>query len=125
MSNKRNKNMFVCENCGHVNDKKKRNDKNKKISDMITLDNEVNKKPDLPILVEITHCGFWITDNSGTHITTTNQQCDRNSVMLSHNCLLYIYKIALRHLLLSTKIITPQDIDPANLIPHVKVRNNK
>ena len=51
--------------------------------------------------------------------------CDKNSIMLKNDCLFYIYKLALRHLLLSMKVITPKQIDAANLVPHIKVRENK
>ena len=44
---------------------------------------------------------------------------------MSEDCLLYVYKIAFRHLLLSMQVIVPEDIDSANLVPHVKVRRDK
>ena len=84
----------------------------------------VRQARDLPLLVTIQHEGFWITDKNGRHSSTEDETCDRNSVMLAPNCLLYVYKVALRHLLLSMGVITPKDIDPANLVPHVKVRRD-
>lgn len=46
-------------------------------------------------------------------------------VLCSQMIVYSIYKIALRHLLLSLKIISPYDIDPANLVPHMLIRKNK
>ncbi len=77
----------------------------------------------LPIAVTIGHRGFWITVD-GKHKSTEDKSCNRNSVMLHPMSLPYIYKIALRHLLLSMHIITPYDIDAANLVPHVKIRKD-
>ncbi len=85
----------------------------------------ISQSLNFPVYVEIKHKGFWITDNQGQHLSTVNQQCDRNSVMLTNDCLLYVYKLALRHLLLSLKIINPSEIDAANLVPHIVVRKNK
>jgi len=51
--------------------------------------------------------------------------CNRNSVLLDSSCLLYVYKLALRHRLLSLDVIDEQDIDPANLVPHIRVRKDK
>lgn len=79
---------------------------------------------DLPLLVEIKHRGFWITDNDGKHVSTEDEKCERNSIMLTPDCLLYVYKLAFRHLLLSMRVITPKDIDAANLVPHIKVRKD-
>ncbi len=39
--------------------------------------------------------------------------------------MLYVYKLALRHLLLSQRIIEPRDIDSQNLVPHIAIRKNK
>ena len=78
-----------------------------------------------PVYFEIKHKGFWITNNLGIHDSTEDDQTDRNSVMFTNDCLLYVYKLALRHLLLSLKVISPADIDPANLVPHMLVRKNK
>lgn len=124
-------NVCICENCGHQNeirkDKKSKKDKNDKTNSQIQLIklDDINNNKSLPVCVEIKHNGFWITDNNGMHISTLNENCDRNSIMLTNDCLLYVYKIALRHLLLSMKVITPDDIDSANLVPHIKVRENK
>ncbi len=71
------------------------------------------------------HNGFWITDKEGNHKGIRDENVDKNSVMLDNECLLYVYKIALRHLLLSLKIITPQIIDNQNLVPHIVVRTGK
>lgn len=82
-------------------------------------------QPDLPVCVELKHRGFWITNDKGEHEPTSDETCDRNSVMFTNDCLLYVYKLALRHLLLSMQVVGPSDIDPANLIPHTVVRKNK
>lgn len=79
----------------------------------------------LPLYVQVKHQGYWVTNEEGEHMTSQNQSCDNNSVMLDPSCLLYVYKIALRHYLLSKGIITPDDIDAANLVPHIVVRKNK
>lgn len=79
---------------------------------------------DLPLFVELQHVGFWITDEEGQHISTLDPKCDRNSVMLDPKCLLYVYKLALRHLLITMQVVTIDEIDPANLVPHVMVRKS-
>lgn len=84
---------------------------------------EPNKSP-LPVLVTVQHDGFWITDKSGAHVTTSDVKCDRNSIMLKNTSLLYVYKLALRHLLLSRKLVTVSNIDAANLVSHVKIRKD-
>ena len=86
---------------------------------------DINDRPDLPVCVRVDHDGFWITNNNGIHISSLDYNCDRNSVMLTPNSLLYIYKLAFRHLLLSMKVITSYDIDAQNLVPHIVVRKNK
>lgn len=96
-------------------------------SDIMTIPNVTFSKPPInfPLCVEVKHRGFWITNADGVHIPTLDTSCDRNSVMFTPDCLLYVYKLALRHLLLSTGIITPRNIDPQNLVPHMVVRKNK
>ena len=84
----------------------------------------VESQPHLPICVEVQHDGFWITTKDGVHISTKDESCNRNSVLLRSDCLLYVYKLALRHLLLTLRVITPENIDAANLVPHVVVRKN-
>jgi len=79
----------------------------------------------LPIFFEFKHDGFWVTSQKGVHETTDDENCDRNSVMISKECLLYVYKLALRHYLLSQKVISPSEIDAANLVTHVVIRKNK
>jgi len=93
--------------------------------DSFFVSTAVTEAINLPLLVEIHHNGFWVTDSNGMHIADRNEKCDRNSIMLTPDCLLYVYKIALRHLLLSFKVIEPNDIDAANLIPHIRVRKDK
>lgn len=117
---------YQCDQCGFVGpvDKALKKKKDALISFPL-LDSCVNSAASLPILCEVTHSGFWITNVNGKHVTTIDKNCDRNSVMLIPNCLLYIYKLALRHLLLTMKVITPTDIDNANLVPHIMVRKNK
>ena len=119
---KRNK-IFECEKCGHKQLLK--NSKYIQIVKYPDIFDETLCCKSLPLYIQLKHKGFWITSNTGHHISTLDENCNRNSVMLADDCLLYIYKLALRHLLLSMKIITPDEIDPANLIPHVVVRKSK
>lgn len=86
---------------------------------------ELNDTPDLPIGVTIKHQGFWITDKSGKHVGTMDEGCDRNSIMLTPECMLYVYKLVLRHLLLSMKVLTPHNVDNQNLVPHIMIRKDK
>jgi hypothetical protein len=121
----RTKNTFTCTNCGHFNNAiitKKSKDKN---IIPINFTNNICEAKDFPICVQIKHWGYWMTDANGYHYGTTDKTCERNSIRLTDDCLLYVYKIALRHLLLSMKIISPHEIDAGNLVPHIKVRNNK
>ncbi len=121
--------IYTCENCNrqvelHLNAKaikepKPRKEKKEQQS-MV-----VSEFPSFPIYVELKHIGFWITTPEGIHKSTLDENCDRNSVMLSDSCLLYVYKLALRHFLLSRQVITPDEIDAANLVPHIMVRKNK
>jgi hypothetical protein len=92
---------------------------------------ELHKKKDIPtklknfpVLVQVLHDGYWITKDN-IHTSTNDNNCDNNSIMLSPDSLLYVYKLALRHYLLSKQIISPKDIDPQNLVPHIVVRKNK
>jgi hypothetical protein len=78
----------------------------------------------LPLLVEFNHDGFWDVDEKGYRYNT-DVNCDRNSVIVSKDCLFSIYKIALRHLLLSMDVIQPDDVVLPNLIPYLNVRKNK
>lgn len=103
--------------------KRKSTNENNKLK--FNLGTEIEKALDFPVCIKITHAGFWMTNSNGMHYATNDDTCDRNSVMLSKDCLLYVYKLALRHLLLSMKAISPDDIDQANLVPHIKVRKNK
>lgn len=116
---------YQCSHCGHTNETKKikkdKKNQNIVVPSLIKFENEIR---DLPICVEVKHCGFWITNEIGLHMHTWDENCNKNSVMLTNDCLLYIYKIALRHLLLSIQAITPKDVDSANLVPHIKIRNN-
>ena len=78
----------------------------------------------LPISITVNHVGYWMT-NHGLHYSyDTDEICKSNSVIVSTNSLLYVYKLALRHLLLSMRVITPQDIDAQNLVPHIVVKKN-
>jgi hypothetical protein len=77
----------------------------------------------LPVCVILNHDGFWITKD-GKHQSTTDITCNSKSVILSPKCMLYVYKLALRHLLLSMKMISPCDLDSQNIVPHVVVRKN-
>lgn len=79
----------------------------------------------LPVCVKLSYNGFWVTSSHDKHVSVNDETCDRNSVMLDTNCLLYVYKLALRHYLLSKRIITPYDIDAQNLVPHVVVRKSR
>ena len=114
-----------CEKCGHIQSIKK----DKVCSNVVAYPypNIITESADsmaLPICAELRHNGFWITDANGIHVSTTDEKCTRNSVMLRPECLLYVYKLALRHLLLTMDVIQPSDIDPQNLVPHVMVRKN-
>lgn len=115
-----------CEKCGHVQPIKKTNNKNlKQIIEYPDIIKQVSDCKSLPLYVALKNEGFWTTDINGLHLPNLDESCNRNSVMLSSDCLLYVYKIALRHLLLSMNIIQPSEVDPANLVPHVVVRKNK
>lgn len=93
---------------------------------MDTIINNLNlPEINFPLCIEVKHRGFWITNENGIHISTTDVNCDRNSIMFTNDCLIYVYKLALRHLLLSTQVINPNNIDAANLVPHMLVRKNK
>lgn len=125
--------IYKCENCNHevelhLNAKptKMKADKTKeKVRNIENYSNMVDEeKINLPVCITLTYDGFWVT-NDGKHVWVNDESCDRNSVMLNNNCLLYVYKLALRHLLLSRQIISPYDIDAQNLVPHVVVRKNK
>ena len=115
-----------CERCGYTQSIEK-NQKSKFVQPPIYPDifNEVPDTISLPLYVQLHHKGFWTTDNNGIHVSSLDENCNRNSVMLSPDCLLSVYKIALRHLLLSMGVIQPMNIDSANLVPHVVVRKNK
>lgn len=101
------------------------NDMNSLTQKINYINQKLQSSLDLPVCIEVVHSGFWITDNSGVHKSTLDETCDRNSIMLTSESLLYVYKVALRHYLLSLHVISPCNIDPANLIPHIKVRDNK
>lgn len=92
---------------------------------LIITDHQLNTVPDLPICVTVVHNGFWITTSDGIHTSTTDKTCDRNIVILNPTSMLYVYKLALRHLLLSKQIIPPAKIDNQNLVPHIVVRKDK
>lgn len=77
-----------------------------------------------PLVVKIKHNGFWITNDKGKHATTLDESCSRNSIMLDPSCNLYVWKLALRHALLTKGILKISQIDAANLVPHIKVRND-
>ena len=133
--------VLICEKCNHPNvlnikplktrRNKKQSDNNNNIynnddDEIFILDNVPSYRNIMhfPICIETKHRGFWITNSNGIHVSTTDIKCDRNSVMFTNDCLLYIYKLALRHFLLSMKIINPSDIDAANLVPHMVIRKN-
>jgi len=120
MSRKNNK-VFECEKCGHIQSKKQ--DKEHAIIYPNIFKETLNCKS-LPIYTQFNHKGFWTTIFNGEHIPSQDEKCDRNSVMIDNSSLLYVYKLAYRHLLLSMKIVEPSDIDPANLVPHVVVRKS-
>ncbi len=111
---------IVCEKCGH------NQVTNKPIVDVKypSIMDQVSGQLSFPIRCEFTHLGFWVTSKDGLHEFTNDQNCIKNSVMISPKSLFYVYKIALRHLLLSMKMIEPAEIDSANLVPHVVVRKN-
>lgn len=114
-----------CEKCHHqmklrvqvIKDSTK-NDNEKKII------SEPEKPSCFPLAILLTHNGFWITEN-GQHQAIPDEKCrNSNSVVLDPTCLLYIWKLALRHKLISLKVIEEADIDAPNLVPHVKIREN-
>lgn len=126
--NRKNNKTFECEKCGHVQPKSKTNtstnEQQQQIMNHSDIFKEIAKSKSLPIYVQLNHKGFWTTDSTGVHLPSSDEKCDRNSVMMCEKSLLYIYKLALRHLLLSMNVIEPSDIDPANLVPHVVVRKS-
>lgn len=77
-----------------------------------------------PMAVTIADLGFWTTDNNGIHKPNADVSVKSNSVMFSSDCELYVCKLALRHFLLSKKIIPPF-IDPGNLVSHMVVRSDR
>lgn len=82
-----------------------------------------NKPPVFPLQVKVEHQGFWVTvDNK--HVATTDPLCSRNSVMLQPTCLLSLWKLAFRHSLISKGFLTVDDLDAANLVPHIRVRKD-
>ena len=86
----------------------------------------VASKPiNFPVMVQFKHNGFWLTDDNNKHYFTDDQDCSRNSVGISNECMLYVFKIALRHYLLSKKVVKPHDIDNQNIVPHVVIRKHK
>ena len=79
----------------------------------------------LPIYAKVTHKGHWVTDESTKlHMGTMDEKCNRNSVMLTNDCLLYKLKLAIRHRFICLGLIEPHDIDPQNLVPHIVVRKS-
>ena len=116
-----------CEKCGHIQIMNKtKSTSDKKIEyPAIFKEQELIECKSLPLYVKLTHKGFWVTNSDGVHQPSQDEGCNRNSIMISEDCLLYVYKLAFRHLLLSMKIVHPDEIDSANLVPHVVVRKNK
>ena len=112
-----------CEQCGHKQPVKKSD--TRQPTHYPNIFNQVSTCKSLPLYVQLNHRGFWTTNSNGDHLPSLDETCNRNSVMLSSDCLLYVYKLALRHLLLSMQIVQPSEIDPANLVPHVVVRKSK
>ena len=82
-----------------------------------------NKPPVFPLQVKVEHQGFWVTVNN-KHVATTDPLCSRNSVMLQPTCLLSLWKLAFRHSLISKGFLTVDDLDAANLVPHIRVRKD-
>lgn len=120
--------VLKCEKCDHEMELKVMVKKSRRSRSDDSETRESKMKPmisELPVLVSVDHAGFWVTDSKGKHESTLDESCDRNSVMLLPKSLLYIYKLAFRHLLLSEGVIDENDIDSANLVPHVVVRKNK
>ena len=117
---------YRCEKCEHegvmVKRIKRKKGENKEEEEKPTP--QEGPSP-LPVVVTVKHRGFWVTNKEGKHEPSLDVTCDRNSVMLTPTCLLYVYKLALRHFLLSKDVIGPHEIDPANLVPHIVVRKNK
>lgn len=122
--------LYRCEKCDHEVELKLTVVSERKARSRVDNDTikHLNTQPDtrlsLPVCVKLSYSGFWVTNTHGFHISVNDESCTRNSVMLNNDCLLYVYKLALRHYLLSQKIITPHDIDAQNLVPHVVVRKS-
>lgn len=133
---------YECQKCGHVTEfslqAKDLTTNNEfgvvpkvKLEKEVKLESKIKLEPKKeivgavpPMLIEINHRGFWITGDDGNHVSTLDEKCNRNSIMLSPECKLYVLKLAFRHYLLTKGVLTPQQIDPANLVPHIKVRND-
>jgi hypothetical protein len=100
--------------------KKEAQDESKSLVQMKSLTPSV-----LPLYVKVTHKGFWVTDESTKlHVGTMNEKCERNSIMLTNDCILYKLKIAIRHRFICKGLIEPYEIDPQNLVPHIVVRKS-
>lgn len=124
MSRKNNNKTIKCEKCGHVQSNKKSKKEHEDNINFPDIFTDIVDSKSLPVYVQLNHKGFWTTNFNGEHIPSFDMDCDRNSVMISEDSLLYVYKLALRHLLLSMRVIEPADVDSANLVPHVVVRKS-
>ena len=78
----------------------------------------------LPAVAKVAHLGWWVTVE-GKHLATRNEALARNSVVLAPTSLLYVWKLALRHLCLARGWVSPARIDAQNLVPHIRVREDK
>lgn len=85
----------------------------------------LNKQSDFPVAFNIEHDGFWTTRADGYHVGIKDEGCNKNSVIINSKSLPYVYKVAIRHYLLSYKKIKPELIDAQNLVPHVVVRKSR
>jgi hypothetical protein len=66
------------------------------------ITSEVEPGPVLSVRLE--HLGFWLTDDEGIHHPGQDPSCSSKSVIISPSSLFYVYKLALRHYLLSQQM---------------------
>ena len=78
----------------------------------------------LPAVAKVSHLGWWVTVE-GKHLAARDEALARNSVVLAPTSLLYVWKLALRHLGLARGWVSPARVDAQNLVPHIRVREDK
>lgn len=123
-----------CENCKHVMEVDVRIGLKKQRSHRAPLSEPSHPREEetlgeekkvftcFPLEIDVSHRGFWITTD-GKHLALDDASCrTRNSVLLDSTCLLYVWKLALRHFLITQEWIDERDLDAQNLVPHIKIR---